>query len=268
MNSFFEKLKKLKKLKSNTPIEESTKNIKKIIPESRSVDSYYSDRKTTSEKLDVNNFKNEDNFSNPILHQNLFHITHIENLRGILEQGILSHELIKHNIPKRISNVDITEEIRKNKLVLDTGKPLTYFANFYFNPRNPMLFRILKQQKNIDDNNTIVVEILENILKTNYIFTDGNAASRESKFFYTTDNPEQIQIKISKIESIKYWSDSEDHKREICGECLIPELVKPEKIMKIHVIDKNTLVKVNHILLDFTHLKNIQVNVNSRMFFD
>jgi hypothetical protein len=73
----------------------------------------------------------------------LYYITHKNNIKSILERGILSHEEIyKNNLqPEVIYNEDVIN-IRKNKK-LPNGKTLTSYSNFYFQPKNPMLYRVL-----------------------------------------------------------------------------------------------------------------------------
>ncbi len=88
----------------------------------------------------------------------LYYITHANNLKSILEKGILSHERIeqlglKYN---SIYNEEVISK-RKNKLTPD-GESLWHFANLYFQPRNSMLFRIVHDNK-IREESLVVIGI-------------------------------------------------------------------------------------------------------------
>lgn len=83
--------------------------------------------------------------------KDLFYITHLDNLPSILKMGILSHARIEE---AGIEFTPIYDEdiisIRKGKEV-PGGESLWSFANLYFNPRNPMLYRVVceKSIKNL-----------------------------------------------------------------------------------------------------------------------
>ena len=64
--------------------------------------------------------------------QNLFYITHIENIISILERGILSHQSIQDNRlkPTTIYNSQIVD--RRSKKIVINNKSLWSFANLYF----------------------------------------------------------------------------------------------------------------------------------------
>src|SRR6266540_87579 len=105
----------------------------------------------------------------------LYYITHINNIPSILRQGILSHELIRS---KDIPYTPIyDEEIVSNRRTITTpnGKSLWSFANLYFQPRNPMLYRVTRE-KQLED--IAVIAVRRDILNRKDIFVaNGNAAS-------------------------------------------------------------------------------------------
>ena len=78
--------------------------------------------------------------------KNLYYITHIDNLPSILERGILSHERIEEEgvQPTRIYNTDIVNR-RRGKNTPDQ-KSLWSYANLYFQPRNPMMYRVVHEK--------------------------------------------------------------------------------------------------------------------------
>ena len=77
--------------------------------------------------------------------KNLYYITHIDNLPSILERGILSHERIQKEglQPAHIYNTDIVN--RRSKKNTPDRKSLWSYANLYFQPRNPMMYRVVHE---------------------------------------------------------------------------------------------------------------------------
>lgn len=77
----------------------------------------------------------------------LYYITHIDNLPSIFEKGILSHERIEDDQmqPERVYNTEIVN-IRKEKRT-PNGRSLWSYANLYFQPRNPMMYRVVHEKR-------------------------------------------------------------------------------------------------------------------------
>ena len=115
--------------------------------------------------------------------RNLYYITHIDNLPSILEKGILSHERIENEQlqPARIYNTDIVNR-RQEKSTPDQ-KSLWRYANLYFQPRNPMMYRVVHEK---GPKNLVVVSVAKEILQTAGVFiADGNAANATNKRNFT-----------------------------------------------------------------------------------
>ncbi len=83
--------------------------------------------------------------------EGLYYITHINNIESILSNGILSHRQMEQGeIPfTSIYDAEIVSN-RKNRSV-DTDRVLWDFANLYFQPRNAMLYRVLREKNNINE---------------------------------------------------------------------------------------------------------------------
>jgi len=210
----------------------------------------------------------------------LFHLTHIDNLEDILSNGILSHDLAMPKNPKRISNDKIVT--RRSRKSISSGHTLSYYANFYFNARNPMLYEKIKALN--DSENIIVFEIdyplsdFENVI---YV-SDGNCANNDTRIESilksedTDANPTQsIWGFINYILTVSGWKNNADSlevvkekKRRIMAECLIPKKVDVSFIHTIHVQNNDIEEKINRVIIDnFPNFKNIQVKKTPEMFF-
>ena len=75
----------------------------------------------------------------------LFYITHINNIESIIRYGILSHALVeKRNVQfTPIYDAQIVSNRRTKKV--PSGESLWDYANLYFQPRNPMLYRVIHE---------------------------------------------------------------------------------------------------------------------------
>ncbi|AOA96892.1 DUF4433 domain-containing protein [Klebsiella pneumoniae] len=159
----------------------------------------------------------------------LFHMTHISNLKGIMEVGILSHDMATDYLD--ISNHNVNSRRNKNdnphKISLHKYVPL------YFNPRNAMLFAC---QKKYGDN-IVILEIDNEVISNDYtLFSEGNAARKDSKI--TTNKLDVKNFQWHTINSSTWTSDidgiNEDVKSLIMSECLILNKIETNKIINIH----------------------------------
>ena len=175
-----------------------------------------------------------------------YYITHRDRLKSILKEGILSRsqmtkrEGILQGIGQKIGFISkmrsIHDEdviqIRKNKTF--KGQSLWNYVNLYFQARNPMLYRVIRQHKKAD---IIILQINSDIINNeNMGVTDGNAASSETQFF--EDVEEGLKMLSSEQIGRTYWTDSDDAKRKIMAELLISDHIPKEKIMGIYVANE------------------------------
>lgn len=188
----------------------------------------------------------------------LYYITHIDNIPSIVRKGILSHEQIEQlQIPfTPIYDAQIVLS-RQNKSA-PNGKSLWSFANLYFQPRNPMLYRV-KSEKSASD--IVVVAVRREILNQPNIFvTTGNAASLATEIRQPTA---KLITQIKKNTFKDWWSTIDDSKREIMAECLVPDRVPPELIDTIFVANHESRDK----LLNLLPKSNMSVVVQPKLFF-
>jgi len=151
-------------------------------------------------------------------------MTHKANLENILQNGLLSHNTA---YSRGLTKTDISDE-RVNR----RRDRVHNFVPFYFNPKNPMLYKRKNMQSEI-----IILCVDRNLLQTDIKFTDGNAASSSTKFYSNIKDLEKLNWSIINSE---YWSDFIDGKRIRCSEILIPNEVKTDSIKKIFCFNSET----------------------------
>lgn len=202
------------------------------------------------------------------------HMLHYTNLENVLTHGLLSHNAAydKKLITKDISMSEVQDR-RKKKNININGKSINVhdFVSFYFQPRNPMLYRRKDIQSEL-----IIVLVNADILKTNItesryaIFTDGNAGSDSTKFYTGVDQMKNVDFEL--LISGSWNHDDEDIKREnkrkMCSEVLvypsiivseIEKIICPNRKMYDYVLD--TIKKHGG------NVKHIEVEIDMKYYF-
>ena len=180
-----------------------------------------------------------------------------------MELGVLSHEMIDEmKIPfTPIYNADIVN-LRKNKFTPD-GHSLWHFANFYLQPRNPMLYLVTR---NFGTEDIAVVSGFRGpAYETDGAYiTDGNAASSET-IFLPISKKDEVFRKIKVVDGLEYWKEEDGTKRMMMAEVLIPEKYSREHLRTIYVATQATKDKIERLLSNSS--KTLPVIVDPRTFF-
>ena len=180
----------------------------------------------------------------PIKVKELYYITHIDNVPSILQLGILSHATMEsEGIPfTPIYNAEIVS--KRQSITTPDGRSLWSFANLYFQPRNPMLYRVVffSPPTNVDD--VAVLGVQMSVLNSPDIFiANGNAASALSDIMPAREGKKALS-QISKDIDKEYWTDEGGSKRKIMAECLVPGQIPPMAIREIFVANHNIANKL------------------------
>ena len=195
------------------------------------------------------------------LPEQLYYITHIDNLQSILEMGILSHERIEQLGLgyTSIYNEDIVSR-RKNKSTPE-GKSLWHYANLYFQPRNPMMYSVLSAK---EKENFVVICVSNKVLHEHGVFiTDGNAANDSTQFHCLSEGLAILKEQWDIIQS-EWWNEDVGSKRKIMAECLAPVQIKPDFIRTLYVVSVAARNSVEQIV----GKRQINVVPEPHMFFE
>jgi hypothetical protein len=166
--------------------------------------------------------------------QELYYIAHIDDIKSICINGILSHNNAERFFPihKDIANESV-QDLRKKKKIGD--RLLHDHVNLYFNARNPMLYVLL-----INGNIPLcVISISRDVLDLQgSICSSCNAADATAQFYPLPGGLKELRSDYIYAQYWNYPNDpglSEWHKSRICAEVLIPDRVEPRFIEKIYV---------------------------------
>jgi hypothetical protein len=155
----------------------------------------------------------------------LFYITHVANVDGIIRRGILSHNRAAKWAPARVG-LDTVQEIRARKPI--GTRMLHDHANLYVCGRNPMMYHVVHRNP-IDS--VCLLRVSPDVLDLpDVVIADGNAARWETRFDDVTKG--LAALDFDRIHA-RYWTHSGDpvaeyeHKRVKQAEVLVPDVIDP-----------------------------------------
>lgn len=178
--------------------------------------------------------------------ENLYYIAPVENLPSILERGILSHAEIErwHIEAVRIYDAEIVAS-RQMRMTPD-GRSLWEFANLYFQPRNPMLYRVTYEDKS---KHVVVLAIRPQVLDLAQYISIGNAASPMSEIL---PKDKGLRVLCSKeiwtVIKSDWWRPEDGSKRIIMSECLVHGTIPPDFIHTVYVSNHRIAEEVRRLL--------------------
>ena len=179
----------------------------------------------------------------------LWHMTHRDNVESILRSGILSHSKAHRYLnPNDISNHGV--QVWRERLDPIHNRRIHDYAPLYIDIRNPMLY-VRKEMRD----QLCLIEIALSVLDgEDFIFTDGNAASRDTSFYNSQKDLNKMPWDVL---SSRYWTDFSDGKRKKCAEVLIPEKISPEHISAVHCyspVTQRRVMNAGHNAIVSSHL--------------
>ncbi|MBH8576861.1 DUF4433 domain-containing protein [Nostocaceae cyanobacterium CENA369] len=177
--------------------------------------------------------------------KSLYYITHIENLPSILQRGILSHKKVEELGVSYTPIYDSGIVSKRKDKSTSVKSSLWEYANLYFQPRNPMMYRVVHEK---DKRDIAVVGVKPDVLAAaGGLITDGNAANDPTRFFFIKEGIE-ILLKQWKIIQNEWWNELDGSKRKIMAECLVPEQISPELVHSVFVADYKAKERVETII--------------------
>jgi len=196
--------------------------------------------------------------------QYLYYFSRIENLDNIIKHGILSYNEVNNMNIDSITFAEETVQVRRDRrnifLSNNMKKNLHDLVPLYFKSKTPTLYA----RKDIQDK-IFFCKIETSILSDKNVgiaFTDGNAASDQTKFYWNVMNLTKLNWDII-LDS--RWNDYEDGRRQCNSEFLIYPKVSLNRINEFIVINESN----RDLIIDKlqTYGKDNKVSVNKELFF-
>jgi len=184
-----------------------------------------------------------------------YHMTHMENLRPILQAGELrSYNLMKGQSYRNLANEDV-QAGRAAIVVSASKKPLHDYVPLYLGFKTPMV--AINQAHNED---LLFLRFSLDILATpGSIVSDGNARSNASKFYLFSGPDVFSNLDVAAVRSVKYAKDSE-LKRKKQAEILIPDRLPMSQMLDMICYSESAQTRALSILSEFDIKKTVKIN--------
>lgn len=185
----------------------------------------------------------------------LYNIMPIANMASVLKYGILSNSSVKNQISNSKSVAMKVIQEKRGAIRIPNGLLLHDYANLYFDPSNPMMYKLKSFNKQQD---VCVLEISESVLELDdVVLSDQNASSSYARFL-TADQIDQIDFDKVYARDWRHPGNVYsffEHKSKKCAEVLVPYVIPPEFILAAHVVNDHA----KEVLLKMGFAHNIMV---------
>lgn len=183
------------------------------------------------------------------------HMTHMDNLRPILQSGELrSYNLMRGQSYRNLANEDV-QSGRAAITVPASQKPLHDYVPLYLGFKTPM---VAINQAHKED--LLFLRFSLDVLATpGAIVCDGNARSNSSKFYLFTGPEVFSSLDVTAIRSVKYAKDPE-LKRKKQAEVLIPDRLPVAQMLDMICYSESAKTRALSILTEFGIKKAVKVN--------
>ncbi len=199
----------------------------------------------------------------------LYHMTHIDNLAGIIDEGgIWSDNDVAKHAPDRVRiGYSSLKEKRRKKPVgpIRPGAFIGDYVPFYFAPRSPMLFAIYKGGvAGYDQGQQPVIYLVSRIDKTttncdDWCFTDRHAVVKFAQMYEDVSYLEKVDWDVM---NARMWKDTEeipDKQERRQAEFLVRNKLPWEAIIGIAVFNKKYKNQVEDILANSEHKPSVKI---------
>ncbi|MFI0937260.1 DUF4433 domain-containing protein [Streptomyces sp. NPDC021020] len=188
----------------------------------------------------------------------LFHFTHIRNLRDILTQGCMVSDLTmqaRGGVPVECGDRDIKKERRSRLVTVPPGGVVADYVPFYFAPRSPMMYKInCGKVLTYSDGQPPLVYLTTTVgevvtAQRPYAFSDGNCANTITHHFNELER--MAQVIDWRVIAARYWSnttDDGDRKRRRMAEFLVHDHLPMSAITGISTYDRQHADRVGRLL--------------------
>lgn len=201
----------------------------------------------------------------------LYHITHIDNLSGIIEaEGLWCDKIrIEQKIVcKNIAHLELKERRMRTPVPVFPDTTLGDFVPFYFANRSPMLYSI--HTGYVEGYSGGQVDVIYLVTSTDrlagtgrrWCFTDGHAVEAFSSFYADLTDLHVIDWSVIENWSWRNTQDDNDRKRRKQAEFLVEESV-PLAVFS-HIAVKNSIMqtKVEKILAKYDIAMPVTIEPN------
>lgn len=171
----------------------------------------------------------------------LHYMTAVANVPSIVRVGILSHEASEHIPHESIASEEV--QARRATRTIPGGLRLHQYANLYFNARNSMLFRRLRDYdttRRVPAEEIAILRVAADVLdRRGVVVTDINAAADEEPRWHTVEEGlallDETTIYAQSWNHSDYWEKIR-RMQQMMAEVLVPHRVEPEHLIGAYAV--------------------------------
>ncbi len=188
---------------------------------------------------------------------NLYHITHVNNLNSILENGIFSLNKIQR------TKIDFTSIASERVQQRRKRRSLHDYVPLFFTAKTPMLSEIKFRQDGCYENVVFLILNTDVMLYESMRIADGNAASSSTDFYRDIYGLEFLPWEvIGRKGATRYWVNDEE-KRKRSAEVLTLYTINKKYIVKVCVQNKTVFDSIKGMV----STKGISMFVDPNLYF-
>ena len=194
----------------------------------------------------------------------IYHITHVDNLAGMIREGRLWCDV--QRISRNLMNTNIgyshiKERRMRHPVTVAAGGTLGTTVPFNFCPRSVLLFVVAQGHENYSSGQRPIVHLISSIqvvlaIGRPWFFTDRHADLGYASQFDTLDRLDEVDWSVMPL---KYWADPEVKERRQ-AEFLVHDWCPWSAIEVIGVIDRALMEQVETVLTTAPHQPRIEIH--------
>jgi hypothetical protein len=174
----------------------------------------------------------------------LYHLTHIQNLPGIAKRGLLCRKRIQaQGVPYLDLSDPSCQARRTHKYLGGTALDLQGYVPLFLNPRNPMLYRLLRTLEEWGEAGYLaILEIsFQPASWATSLIADGIASSGETQLFHARDPRVVDALDWNVIQEDSWAKLPRNERRKTMAEVLVRGGLKQRHIKKVWVQQPSAL---------------------------
>ena len=191
----------------------------------------------------------------------IFHITHVENLVGILREGGLwcdSQRIARELVSTNIGHRHIKERRLQRQVMTAAGGTLGDYVPFNFCPRSVMLYVVHRGHQGYEGGQDGIVHLVSSVrqavaLGGPWAFSDRHAELAYARHFDDLEHLDQVRWNVM---ANQYWQDVAEARQ---AEFLVRERFPWTAIREVAVRSLPTQQRVERILADADHRPFISI---------
>jgi hypothetical protein len=200
----------------------------------------------------------------------IIHMTHMDNLHGILQQGELRSTVLLHGVGAQVTSIAYTSiqlQRAAKPVPCGPGGCLHDYVPFYFCRRSPMLYTISRGNVACAGGQDSLVHLVSSAQVAvdaglQFVFSDGHGIMAYTEFFDDLNKLDSVDWNVI---AARYWHDTPndgDRKRRRQAEFLVRDRFPMNLVSEIVVRTAATRDRVNELLSDTDLTPPVTVNAN------